>query len=153
MPMSDEESQPRLPSDSDDEPRILAKSAPKPEESSDDSSDCGVRLPSVDQVFDLVEKRGLSFAKYGQKIPPAVPTVSNEPVIVKEAETAPQVRPRSRSPQAKAGGEKVEKGKGKDKMSVKDRTKLKRMKGQSGEDHAGRTWKPEEWMKLRQDYD
>eukprot|EP00928_Gymnodinium_smaydae_P025261 TRINITY_DN20180_c0_g4_i2.p3 TRINITY_DN20180_c0_g4~~TRINITY_DN20180_c0_g4_i2.p3 ORF type:complete len:188 (-),score=67.04 TRINITY_DN20180_c0_g4_i2:1738-2301(-) len=48
------------------------------------------------------------------------------------------------------------KGKGKDKdghMTHKERTKLKRFKGQSGEDHSGRMWKPESWMKIRQEFD
>eukprot|EP00416_Gambierdiscus_australes_P036455 CAMPEP_0171098076 /NCGR_PEP_ID=MMETSP0766_2-20121228/47919_1 /TAXON_ID=439317 /ORGANISM="Gambierdiscus australes, Strain CAWD 149" /LENGTH=192 /DNA_ID=CAMNT_0011557375 /DNA_START=128 /DNA_END=703 /DNA_ORIENTATION=+ len=35
--------------------------------------------------------------------------------------------------------------KGKGKMTVKERTRLKRFKGQSGEDHSGRMWKPEVW--------
>ncbi|KAF4717669.1 hypothetical protein FOZ63_018565, partial [Perkinsus olseni] len=37
--------------------------------------------------------------------------------------------------------------------STKDRTRLKRFKGQSGEDHAGRSWKPDLWMKMRNEYD
>ncbi|KAF4679839.1 hypothetical protein FOZ63_000153 [Perkinsus olseni] len=37
--------------------------------------------------------------------------------------------------------------------STKDRTRLKRFKGQSGEDHAGRSWKPDVWMKMRNEYD
>mmetsp|Transcript_54667 Transcript_54667/g.158767 ORF Transcript_54667/g.158767 Transcript_54667/m.158767 type:complete len:210 (+) Transcript_54667:15-644(+) len=45
------------------------------------------------------------------------------------------------------------KGKGKDGMSVKEKTRLKRFKGQSGEDHSGRMWKPEVWMKIRQEFD
>lgn len=40
-----------------------------------------------------------------------------------------------------------------DGMTTKERTKLKRAKGQSGEDHNGRTWKPEAMMQMRQDYD
>ncbi|CAE8589849.1 unnamed protein product [Polarella glacialis] len=46
------------------------------------------------------------------------------------------------------------KGKGKKgKLSVKDQTKIKRTKGQSGVDHNGLFWKPEAWMKMRQDFD
>ena len=54
------------------------------------------------------------------------------------------------------GGEKG-KGKGKkrveDGMSVQDKTKIKRMKGQSGEDHNGRVWKPQLYMDMRANYD
>lgn len=38
-------------------------------------------------------------------------------------------------------------------MSTKDRTKLKRAKGQSGEDHNGRVWKPQIMMDMRANYD
>lgn len=45
------------------------------------------------------------------------------------------------------------KGKAKGKMTTKEKTKLKRFKGQSGADHSGRMWKPEVWMKIRQEFD
>ncbi|CAK0828552.1 unnamed protein product [Prorocentrum cordatum] len=63
-----------------------------------------------------------------------------------EADDAPAAG--GAAPAAKGGG-KGEKGK----MSVKDKTRLKRAKGQSGEDHSGRMWKPESWMKIRQEFD
>eukprot|EP00931_Biecheleriopsis_adriatica_P107554 TRINITY_DN81891_c0_g1_i1.p1 TRINITY_DN81891_c0_g1~~TRINITY_DN81891_c0_g1_i1.p1 ORF type:complete len:198 (-),score=76.09 TRINITY_DN81891_c0_g1_i1:62-655(-) len=49
------------------------------------------------------------------------------------------------------GGGKGKDGKGK--MSVKELTRLKRFKGQSGIDHNGKTWKPEIWMQMRQQFD
>eukprot|EP00434_Breviolum_minutum_P040978 symbB.v1.2.036437.t1/scaffold5143.1/size30454/2 len=45
------------------------------------------------------------------------------------------------------------KGKGKGKMSVKELTRLKRFKGQSGIDHNGKMWKPEIWMQMRNEFD
>ncbi len=35
---------------------------------------------------------------------------------------------------------------------AKERTKQKRLKGQSGEDHAGKHWKSETEMKMRQEF-
>mmetsp|Transcript_56294 Transcript_56294/g.132027 ORF Transcript_56294/g.132027 Transcript_56294/m.132027 type:complete len:200 (-) Transcript_56294:38-637(-) len=46
-----------------------------------------------------------------------------------------------------------DKGKGKGKMTVKELTKLKRFKGQSGLDHNGKVWKPEIWMQMRNEFD
>merc|ERR1712107_610333 len=45
------------------------------------------------------------------------------------------------------------KGGGKGKMSVKELTKLKRFKGQSGIDHNGKVGKPEIWMQMRLQFD
>ncbi len=42
-------------------------------------------------------------------------------------------------------------GKDKDKLSVKDRTKHQRLAGQTGLDH--RTWRSDEEMRLRQQFD
>eukprot|EP00747_Dinoflagellata_sp_TGD_P184822 gnl/TRDRNA2_/TRDRNA2_40822_c0_seq1.p1 gnl/TRDRNA2_/TRDRNA2_40822_c0~~gnl/TRDRNA2_/TRDRNA2_40822_c0_seq1.p1 ORF type:complete len:267 (-),score=63.78 gnl/TRDRNA2_/TRDRNA2_40822_c0_seq1:10-810(-) len=53
----------------------------------------------------------------------------------------------------KGGGKSGSKGSGKDKMTLKDRTRLKRLKGQSASDKLGSHWKSEAEMRLRDNYD
>jgi len=171
MANSDEESEARLPMDSDsDEPRIEAKKEPLPQaevtSSSDDESDVGIKLPSVEKAFEMVDKKGLTFAKYGDGVWKNRPkqaiagdksleavaeeeTHGAEACVLATDEGVQQnepVRERSRSPPNRPF-------KKPEFTSVKDRTKQKRLKGQSGEDHAGRQWKPDEWMKMRQEFD
>jgi len=173
---SGEESEPRLPSDSDSEkPRKEAVKEPSPKAesgpSSDDDSDAGTKLPSVEKAFEMVDKKGLTFAKFGDGVWGTRPKVSPDAkartgAAIEAAASgpgqlfgiaprpedgnmqleAPQARERSRSPQ-KMPIKKPEYA------SAKERTKQKRLKGQSGEDHSGRQWKPEEWMKMRQQFD
>lgn len=59
-------------------------------------------------------------------------------------------RPRDDEEETKGKGKGKE---GKGKMSVKELTRLKRFKGQSGIDHNGKVWKPEIWMQMRNEFD
>eukprot|EP00397_Hematodinium_sp_SG-2012_P068460 GEMP01111318.1.p1 GENE.GEMP01111318.1~~GEMP01111318.1.p1 ORF type:complete len:129 (+),score=38.27 GEMP01111318.1:264-650(+) len=128
----------------------------------------------------MVDEKGLAFAKYGDGTRPQFvragfdrahkdqPVVSAEdaaaqlaqaqasavihaaPTDANGAAVCPKPRSeRSRSPRKDTANDKDKKAQ----MSIKDRTKIKRIKGQSGEEHAGRTWKPDEWMKMRQEFD
>merc|ERR1719487_1147029 len=82
-----------------------------------------------------------------------VPAASAE--TLRSQQAAPGKRPAEDEDAGEKSSEGKGKGKGKDKdgMSVKERTRLKRMKGQSGVDHNGKMCKPEVWMKIRQEFD
>ncbi|CAJ1368294.1 unnamed protein product [Effrenium voratum] len=158
--------------------QILAKK--KKGEESEDSEDeeGGDKLPSASKAFKTLNamgEEGLSFKKHekerGKKDRVRMHQMSLDRVTTASAATlrgqgwlpgndAKQaVLPeevagkRPRGDEEEKANESKGQGKGKGKMSVKDLTKLKRFKGQSGLDHNGKTWKPEIWMTMRQEYD
>ncbi|CAJ1380934.1 unnamed protein product [Effrenium voratum] len=149
-------------------------------EESEDSEDeeGGDKLPSASKAFKTLNamgEEGLSFKKHekerGKKDRVRMHQMSLDRVTTASAATlrgqgwlpgndAKQaVLPeevagkRPRGDEEEKANESKGQGKGKGKMSVKDLTKLKRFKGQSGLDHNGKTWKPEIWMTMRQEYD
>mmetsp|Transcript_126108 Transcript_126108/g.223342 ORF Transcript_126108/g.223342 Transcript_126108/m.223342 type:complete len:174 (+) Transcript_126108:135-656(+) len=143
--------------------------AEEEEESEEEDSDGEKKLPSASAAFKSVNKSGLEFKKFAaakarerrvrshEKMLERVPSASAASLRGQDSAPATK-RPAEESLEgADAGDEEGGKGGGKgkkgDKMSVKERTRLKRIKGQSGIDHNGRVWKPEVWMQIRQQFD
>mmetsp|Transcript_50078 Transcript_50078/g.79278 ORF Transcript_50078/g.79278 Transcript_50078/m.79278 type:complete len:172 (-) Transcript_50078:65-580(-) len=134
------------------------------EEESDDDPAGGKRLPSAKKAFTLGED-SLEFKKFAsaqarqQRVRAAesekldrVPAAS---AATLRSQNSAEKRPAETEANAETNESEAGKGGGKDKgkMSVKERTRIKRLKGQSGIDHNGKVWKPEVWMKIRQEFD
>eukprot|EP00933_Yihiella_yeosuensis_P013870 TRINITY_DN12650_c0_g1_i1.p2 TRINITY_DN12650_c0_g1~~TRINITY_DN12650_c0_g1_i1.p2 ORF type:complete len:186 (-),score=72.78 TRINITY_DN12650_c0_g1_i1:56-613(-) len=148
------------------------------EEDEDDDEVTTGKLPSASSAFGSMSKDSLEFKKFEANVRKQK-KVRNQAMSMERVHAASAASLRSAGyepaaaatpavPDASAESssgtkrtiEETEsgggKGKGKDgkgKMNVKDRTKIKRMKGQSGIDHNGTTWKPEAWMTMRQQFD
>mmetsp|Transcript_23045 Transcript_23045/g.42459 ORF Transcript_23045/g.42459 Transcript_23045/m.42459 type:complete len:176 (-) Transcript_23045:57-584(-) len=122
------------------------------------------RLPSASKAFATMQEAELGFKQFAnakeerrkvkaaadrhERVPAASAATLREQVGQVKRST-----PDEDAAQDSADG-KGGKGKGKDKgMTVKDRTRLKRIKGQSGIDHNGKVWKPEAWMQMRNEFD
>jgi len=128
----------------------------------------GARLPSAAAAFASVEEDDLEFKKFERaqkkekrirshemsldRIPAMASATLRGQGWDPTAEASVAAHPEAASESVQQGPDDA-KGKGKGKMTVKERTKLKRFKGQSGEDHSGRVWKPEAWMNLRAQFD
>mmetsp|Transcript_115208 Transcript_115208/g.325538 ORF Transcript_115208/g.325538 Transcript_115208/m.325538 type:complete len:186 (+) Transcript_115208:107-664(+) len=146
-------------------------------------ADAKGRLPSADAAFASVGEASLQFKKFAaakakerrvrahSMSMDRVMSVSSATLrgqgwqptaAAKEAALPPDEGGSGAAPGAgdvaSSGGEKrpaqdSEKGRGKGGMTIKEKTKMKRFKGQSGEDHSGRMWKPETMMQFRAEFD
>lgn len=130
------------------------------------SSDSG--LPSIDEVFGELTEDCLTFKKY-LNLSKIIKKNKNKNSIYKSSEIVEKLiikenpkfsdlpneldRPMDRDPHAFFGGLNRSHPLRMPGESVKEKTKAKRLKGQSGEEHMGRTWKPESMIRLRQEFD
>jgi len=144
------------------------------EDEDDESEDEGEGkpLPSAGKVFASMGTEDLAFKKFADaaekrkrvgahamsmdRVPAAsAKTLRGQGWDPSAAAAKPEIGGdrRDEDAAAESGAADGEKGFGKGKMTHKERTKLKRFKGQSGVDHSGRTWKPEAWMNMRAQFD
>ncbi|EER06164.1 hypothetical protein Pmar_PMAR008296 [Perkinsus marinus ATCC 50983] len=152
--------------DNEDKSVAVEEDVKRPE-----GADDGSGLPSFDSVFEAVREEDLTYKKFHAAKSREIAAFD----LVKEREEArkrAEAQKRIEESQQVTDGGKVEgdvpreesarptfssmskrERQDSQRYSSKDRTRLKRFKGQSGEDHAGRSWKPELWMKMRNDYD
>mmetsp|Transcript_43061 Transcript_43061/g.96941 ORF Transcript_43061/g.96941 Transcript_43061/m.96941 type:complete len:169 (-) Transcript_43061:187-693(-) len=139
------------------------------EESADDDeeveNDKSKKLPSAQNAFASMQEAELGFKQFakGREEQRRVKAAADRQDRVPAASAATlreqvgQVKRPVPEDDTDNGGDGKGGGKGKavgkNKDSVKDRTKLKRIKGQSGLDHNGKVWKPEAWMQMRNEFD